>query len=285
MSIAPVVLALLALALLVLAIAVVAQVRRSRRLPPIGDRIGLPIVLVHGFFGFDRMVGFEYFRGITTHLEELGYAVHVVRLPRLHGVPARAAALVAAIAKLELARVDVIAHSMGGLDARYAIAKLKLPVRTLVTIGTPHRGTPLADLFVSGGLSVPRRVARAIGFGIDALDWLSTAGAERFNADVRDVAGVRYACVIGKIPDGRVPLALKFSHGYIRRAAGVNDGLVPVRSQHWGEVFAEIDADHFAQIGWRNHFDALALYRSIVARFAEPVPAVAEPIRLEHVAG
>ena len=45
-------------------------------------------------------------------------------------------------------KVNIIAHSMGGLDARYAIAKLGLAdrVASLVTIGTPHLGTPLANL-------------------------------------------------------------------------------------------------------------------------------------------
>src|SRR5207249_8887306 len=43
--------------------------------------------------------------------------------------------------------VNIVAHSMGGLDARYAISQLGLGgrVASLITIGTPHLGTPLAD--------------------------------------------------------------------------------------------------------------------------------------------
>lgn len=248
----------------------VARWRRAREAMPPAERVGLPVVLVHGFFGFDRLVGFDYFRGIARHLEELGYTVHVPRLPRVRGVPARAAALAAQVAALGLGRVDLIAHSMGGLDARYAIAKLGLPARTLITIGTPHRGTPLADLFVSGALRLPRRAMGALGLPFEALDYLTTSAMATFDADVRDVPGVRYACVVGTIAEGKVPIALKVAHAYIKRSAGANDGLVPASSQVWGDVLTEIEADHFAQIGWHHRFDARGLYAWLVAQLADP---------------
>jgi triacylglycerol lipase len=44
-------------------------------------------------------------------------------------------------------KLNIIAHSMGGLDARYAITHLKAHevVASLTTIGTPHRGSPYAE--------------------------------------------------------------------------------------------------------------------------------------------
>ncbi len=52
-------------------------------------------------------------------------------------------------------KVDIIAHSMGGLDARWYIEKLggSEHVDKLITLGTPHNGTYLAylGLFTSGG--------------------------------------------------------------------------------------------------------------------------------------
>ena len=54
---------------------------------------------------------------------------------------------------------------------------------------------------------------------------------------------------------------------------GANDGLVPMSSQYWGETLAEIEADHFAQIGWqitaKTTFDALGLYAFVVARLGD----------------
>jgi hypothetical protein len=45
---------------------------------------------------------------------------------------------------------------------------------------------------------------------------------------------------------------------------GDNDGVVPAASQRWGQVLAEIDADHWAQIGWSKRFDAAGFYRDLL---------------------
>jgi triacylglycerol lipase len=246
----------------------------------------LPVVLVHGLFGFDRIgipgARFDYFRGIAKHLDTLGCQAHAVRLPPYASVPARAKQLVAAIEALPHERVDLIAHSLGGLDARYALSHLGLDkrVRSLVTIGTPHHGSPIADLVLNGPIGWAHKVLRAIGLPIEAVEWLSTASLERFNREVPDAPGVRYACVVGGMhaPSSIVPLPLLAAHAYLKRVSGTNDGLVPVTSQYWGEVLAEIEADHFAQIGWRvsvrGTFDALGLYAFIVARIGDATLAL-----------
>ncbi len=247
----------------------------------------LPVVLVHGLYGFDRLgvpgARIEYFRGIAAHLETLGCHAHAVRLPRAKSVPARAEKLAQAIEALPHARIDLIAHSLGGLDARYALAHLGLArrVRALVTIGTPHHGTPLADLVLKGPVGWAHGILRAVGLPTEAIAWLGTEALERFNREVRDVPGVRYACVVGGVrrPDTPVPLPLVPAHAYLRRAAGANDGLVPISSQYWGETLAEIEADHFAQVGWRvgmrGTFDAPGLYAFIVARLGDAAGAPA----------
>lgn len=45
-------------------------------------------------------------------------------------------------------RIDIVGHSLGGLIARYYVQRLggDTRVRTLVTLGTPHRGTTVAPL-------------------------------------------------------------------------------------------------------------------------------------------
>ena len=110
-----------------------------------------PILLAHGYFGFDRIgVGQlrqEYFRGVRARLEALGYSVIVTRVAPVGSIGLRAAQLARQIASLRVPRVNIIAHSMGGLDARLAIARFGLAERvaSLTTIGTPHHGTPLAE--------------------------------------------------------------------------------------------------------------------------------------------
>lgn len=303
---------LLAVALVAIAVVVVLRVRRAptrpaipttapSTAPPIDAPVEgvekqpgapmrgapLPVILVHGLFGFDRVgvpgARFDYFRGIAKYLEGLGCHAHAVRLPPVGSVPARAAKLVEAIEKLGHDRVDVIAHSLGGLDARYALSRLGLDkrVRSLVTIGTPHRGSPIADLVLKGPIGWAHRVMRAIGLPLEAVEWLSTEALERFNREVVDAPGVRYACVVGGLhrADSVVPIALVPAHAYLRKVAGVNDGVVPVSSQYWGETLAEIEADHFAQIGWRtavrHTFDAAGLYAFVVARLGD-APALVE---------
>jgi len=241
----------------------------------------LPVVLVHGLFGFDRIgvpgARFDYFRGIAKHLESLGCHAHAVRLPAAAAVPDRARELVAAIEALPHDRIDLIAHSLGGLDARYALTHLGLArrVRSLVTVGTPHHGTPIADLALKGPLDWARRIVSALGIPLPALEWLGTEALAEFNAQVLDVPGVRYACVVGGMhrEDSSVPLALVPAHAYLRRVAGPNDGVVPIASQYWGETLAEIEADHFAQIGWqvamRRSFDAAGLYAFVIARLGD----------------
>jgi triacylglycerol lipase len=240
----------------------------------------LPVVLVHGLFGFDRIgvpgARFDYFRGISAYLSTLGCIAHAVKLPMMSSVPARAKALVAAIDALPHERIDLVAHSLGGLDARYALAHLGLAsrVRSLVTIGTPHRGSPIADLFHQGQLDWLRRLVGVLGLPITALEWLSSSALDTFNRDVPDVPGVRYACVVGGLKKSSpIPITLMASHAWLSRVAGPNDGVVPVSSQFWGETLAEIEADHFAQIGWRigvrKTFDAAGLYAFVVARLGD----------------
>lgn len=290
-----VVLVLLALLMVVAIVATIAIRRRLRKVAPLegvipipgegGRGPPLPVVLVHGLFGFDRIgvpgVKLHYFRGIVKHLESLGCHAHAVRLPAAASVPDRAKILVEKIAELGHDRVDIIAHSLGGLDARYALAKLGLGtrVRSLVTIGTPHHGTPLANFANEGVTGFARKAIKKVGIQLHALDWLTPAALEKFNAECPNAPGVRYACVVGGIREAGTPVALTIAvvHAYLRRVSGPNDGLVPISSQYWGETIAEIEADHWEQVGWRmgmrGTFDALALYAFIVARLGDAASA------------
>jgi triacylglycerol lipase len=166
--------------------------------------------------------------------------------------------------------VNIVAHSMGGLDARYAIARLGLASRvaSLTTIGTPHVGTPLADLgtAVLGEQLGLRRALARFGVGLDAFYDLTSERVAALNAAAPDAHGVAYASVVGAVQARRRthPLLLP-GWLYLRAAAGENDGLVPADAQRWGEVLARIDADHWAQIGWSRHFDAAAFYDGLAA--------------------
>jgi triacylglycerol lipase len=182
----------------------------------------------------------------------------------------RARELAACFRTVGAGRVIALAHSMGGLDARYALSRLGAAgsVAALVTVGTPHRGTPVADL--TTGLAERLGVTRALalaGVGIEALRDLTSARMERFNEEVPDVRSVAYASVVGTVLRKRRtnPLLVP-SYLWLADRAGPNDGVVPAASQRWGEVVAEVEADHWAQIGWSRHFDAGAFYARLLGR-------------------
>jgi triacylglycerol lipase len=177
-------------------------------------------------------------------------------------VAARAEQLAAAVRALPAEKVNLIAHSMGGLDARYAISRLGLADRvlSLTTIGTPHRGTPLADLGLNL-LAVCRWVFKTLD--MEVLHDLTSGRMRTFNLEIPDVPTVTYASVVASERGASMNPLLWASHLYLRECAGPNDGVVPASSQPWGEVWREIRADHWAQIGWSSGFDAPALYEDL----------------------
>jgi hypothetical protein len=78
---------------------------------------------------------------------------------------------------------------------------------------------------------------------------------------------VSYASVVCRAGQGRNPL-LRPSYAYVRQRAGTNDGLVPASSQLWGRMLCEVQADHWAQIGWFTFADARPLYSRIIEHLA-----------------
>ena len=112
----------------------------------------------------------------------------------------------------------------------------------------------------------------AMGMNVDGLYDVSTARMHLFNHRVIDAPEVSYASVIGAV--GARSLAgvnaLLFpGHAFLSRKAGANDGVVPAASQRWGRAFAEVEADHWAQIGWFGNFDVESFY----VRLAEDLAA------------
>jgi triacylglycerol lipase len=256
-----------AAAVLIVALAVRRSGRARRRArKPAQTRY--PVVLAHGFLGFDEIgVGARkhlYFRGVGAHLESMGAQVYSPKVPAASSISVRAQRLADLIRALPDPRVNIVAHSMGGLDARYAISQLGLGERvaSLTTIGTPHLGTPLANAGNALFGAISRMLRRF--FDVVAFGDLTSEGMAKFNTEVPDASGVAYACVVGRSRRLRTNPLLWPSHLYLAELSGENDGVVPATSQTWGEVLREIDADHWAQIGWSSGFDAPAMYEELL---------------------
>jgi triacylglycerol lipase len=97
--------------------------------------------------------------------------------------------------------VNIVAHSMGGLDARYLITHLGMAdrVRSLTTIATPHRGTYLVDWFLTNFRSrVPLLLAlEAMGMNVDGFRDCRPDACRIFNERTPDMPGVRYSAAPG----------------------------------------------------------------------------------------
>jgi triacylglycerol lipase len=240
-----------------------------------------PVVLVHGVLGFvrqtlGRLLSFAYFQGVEDHLREAGVPVHSVALPALGGVEARAKALKAALGALPPGKVNVIAHSMGGLDARWYVGRLggHERVASLVTIATPHHGTAIADwgLRRLGAFAVEgRRFLEGLGVETSAFDDLTRDASERRNEVLLDSPEVPTVSYGGARPWYAVAAPLQVSFRILQRFEGPNDGLVSAASAKWGEYRGTVDADHFAQTGWHwtppglGRFPHLDFYGGIVS--------------------
>lgn len=168
-----------------------------------------PVVLVHGFMGFDEVSGIDYFYRIPESLKRSGASVYVVKLSALNGNEARGEQLVeqveAVLAFSGADRVNLIAHSQGGLAARYAASVIPQHIASVTTIGTPNEvtGFPMGEWIAQDyppGTAEGNLVAAAVTAlaqlvdtysGVphqpqvytDFLNSMSVAGLLRFNAD------------------------------------------------------------------------------------------------------
>lgn len=85
-------------------------------------------------------------------LESNGVEVLIARVPATASIADRAATLEQLIGEKYPGReVNLVGHSMGGLDCRYLISQIQPKTFTpvsLTTISTPHRGSPFADYVI-----------------------------------------------------------------------------------------------------------------------------------------
>jgi triacylglycerol lipase len=200
------------------------------------------IVLAHGLFGFNELhllgkhaPGIQYWRGIREALVSKGVEVIVTEVSPSGSIEARAAMLSEQIAeKASGKQVNIIAHSMGGLDSRYMISQLKpnnVAVLSLTTIATPHRGSAMAD-FVFDRIGVARvpRIYEGLGYmGVDsgAFSQLTRKYmAEKFNPKTPNSPEVRYFSY-GASLGPRKWTVFRISHTIIEKMEhAANDGLV-----------------------------------------------------------
>ena len=188
-------------------------------------------------------------------------------------------------------KVNVVTHSMGGLDMRHALSKMDIAnrVESLTTIATPHHGSSLADLV----LKVPELLTEKLSlvfdwFGnnmypktkSDALGSLEqlTCGfvQDVFNPDhpdIEEVAYYSYSAAVGKGTEHSINPVLRFQNNQIFDQEGINDAFVSVKSAKWGTHLETIPLSHLSQMHLQMNKESQKIYeqfwKDILVRLAK----------------
>lgn len=241
-----------------------------------------PVLLVHGVFFRDSRL-LNYWGRIPAELEKNGAAVYYGEQQSALSIEASSKELARKIEEIVLktgcGKLNVIAHSKGGLDSRYAITHLGCDkyVASLTTINTPHRGCIFAEYLLK---TAPARVKNFIEKTYNkafytlgdnspdfmaAVECLTNSFCEEFNRDVPDSPDVMYQSYGSKATSrrsGRFPLNI--SYPVVKKYDGDNDGLVALTSAPWGEKFTPIYPEGKRGI---THADMIDLNRENIKGF------------------
>lgn len=255
-----------------------AQERRDEKL----CQTRYPILLVHGVFFRDYKY-FNYWGRIPKELKAHGamifYGDHQSAASVADSGRELADRVREIVAQTGCQKVNIIAHSKGGLDSRYAISRLGIggSVASLTTVNTPHRGCIFAEYLLE---KIPQRMKDKVAEGYNAAlrklgdnnpDFLAAVtdltayACKTFNQNVPDIPGVYYQSVGSKLnmaSGGRFPL--NFSHQLVRYFDGPNDGLVAESSFMWGEDYTFLTTRGKRGI---SHGDVIDLNRENIRDF------------------
>lgn len=169
-------------------------------------------------------------------------------------------------------KVNVIAHSKGGLDVRRAACGYGCAdkIASITTVATPHHGSKTIDRLIK----LPRSAWNLAAFAVN--NWIRLVGDRepdflklcedfttermaRFNEENPDVPGIycqSFACVMSH-PFSDINLST--ANFVLNRLEGPNDGLVSVESAQWGQRFAILRSNGRRGI---SHLDAIDLRRA-----------------------
>ncbi len=218
-----------------------------------------PILMVHGVF-FRDSEHLNYWGRIPAELIKNGATIYYGGQESAGDVPTCALQLKSSIVRcLEetgAEKVNIIAHSKGGLDSRYCISMLGMApyVASLTTINTPHHGCEFAEYLMNKAPENLRNtVAAAYNKGaklagdnnpdfIKAVTDLTRAGVERLNKQMEPMASQfdniytqSFGSKLNHATSGKFPLNM--SYHFVKHFDGYNDGLVGEDSFQWGSDY------------------------------------------------
>ncbi|MEA4973770.1 MAG: triacylglycerol lipase [Candidatus Metalachnospira sp.] len=241
-----------------------------------------PILLVHGVF-FRDFKYFNYWGRIPDELKKNGATIYYGNQQSAASIADCGKELAERIRQIAeesgCGKVNIIAHSKGGLDSRYAVSRLGAEkyVASVTTINTPHRGCLFADYLLSklskGSQDmIAQKYNTALKkFGdknpdfLAAVNDLTASSCKELNDMTPDIPGIFYQSIgskLNKASDGRFPL--NFSYHLVKYFDGPNDGLVSADSFIWGEKNSFLTVSGNRGI---SHGDVIDLNRENIEEF------------------
>ena len=240
-----------------------------------------PVVLIHGLGAKGQYGPVDYFYGLPKMLRDAGNRILIADLTAFHLIEHRARELKEQIERaIPDGKVNLIGHSFGGLDARFlsSNAQFSERVASVTTIGTPNRGSILADvalgLMPDVTFNIADRLLSLIKSSSRAYHQITHRYVnEVFAHQAANSPNVSYFSATSVIRDPVVKTALPvfwIPHRIIKRYEGDNDGFVSAHSASWGEHIATYVGDHYGQIGhflgYSRGLDYLKFYGEILTK-------------------
>lgn len=213
------------------------------------EKLKYPVLLVHGM-GFRDGRYINYWGRIPAKLEENGCKVCYGNQDSNGTVESNGVFLAEKIkeiiAQTGAMKLNVIAHSKGGLDMRYAISSLNMSkyIASLTTISTPHHGSLTVDKL----LRLPEFMIKfAAGCGdvwlricgdknpntYEVFKTFTTAAAEDFNRNNPDAPEVYYQSYAFIMKHVWGDLFMLVPGIVVKFFEGPNDGLLAPRAAMW----------------------------------------------------
>lgn len=212
-------------------------------------RTKYPIMLVHGMGYRDRKY-LNYWGRIPKRLEQNGAEIFYGNQDANATIEENARQLEKRLDEiLEITgaeKVNIIAHSKGGLEARYLISTLKRneQIASLSTISTPHNGS----VTVKKLLEFPEIIIKTTGKTVDffmkicgdknpdtckVFYQLSSDFAEKFNACNPDSENIYYQSFGFAMKNSFSDIFMIIPHFVVSRIEGENDGLLSENAVKW----------------------------------------------------
>jgi triacylglycerol lipase len=266
-----------------------------------------PIVLAHGAAGFDSLLGvLDYWFGIADDLAANGARVYVTEVSSFNTSEVRGEQLISELEQIRAvsgkSKFNLIGHSQGGLDVRYVAAVRPDLVASVTTVGTPNKGSRVADYvdahFLDGGFTADAIATLGSGLGTIIGLLSGTTNPQDAIGPIREITTTGIAAFNGAYPQG-VPttscgsgaatangipyyswtgtgvltngmdwsdntLGIASLIGLALDPSQANDGLVGRCSAHLGTVIR----DNYVQ----NHLDEVNQIAGLVSLFDNPRP-------------